>query len=538
MPNPSISVVIPTHGGGFLSAATQSVRAQTFADWELIIVDDGSTDSTAEVARSLAAKDRRVRVVTNPHNTGIAAARNRGLAAISSGSDFVAFLDHDDLWIPEALGALRAALVASAKASAAHGTATGIDELGATVPVPPERHRRMGIIDGRLVEWPRWRPTEFANLAYENCIVSTGSGLIRRKELDAVEASIRAPRRQMTTTYGSASRAEATSRTSTAPCWPTAATPVRRHCDRRHPGERGRPTSATRSSPRPTTARNSASWRSLASGRGSAAFSESAGRLSQRIGEAGTFARSRDICSTSWRASRPRRVAVPGPGIGDQGDRSYFDLASWQSYRRVMRMSFVVVGLTVGVLALVGGGSSGGSSASLDCAYLASDTNCWKTTAASASTCLPAESEIGTFSADGKTCTFATGDVVTFSPALVLPLPTATTPTWNFTVTTSSGASCLAYQDDGNGAITLTVEGQTVKETTPGGLSIALSCPDGKTYSNSNAFTLLSCPDAGLFGGLPGLGWSSSDTSVSVSLVGTSAAYGSIPVFNCQTAAP
>lgn len=214
-----------------------------------------------------------------------------------------------------------------------------------------------------------------------------------------------------------------------------------------------------------------------------------------------------------------------------------FDLASRQRYRGVMQTSFAAVGL--GLVALViGGAGCGGSSASLDCAYLASDNNCWKTTAAAASSCLPLEAEVGVLSADRSTCTYASGDVVTFTPPLVLPLPSTPTPTWNFTVKTGSGASCLAYQDDGNGAVTLTAEGQTVQETTPGGLSIALSCPDGKTYSNSNAFSLLSCPDAGLFGGLPGIGWSSSDTSVSVSLVGTSAAYGSIPVFNCQTATP
>jgi glycosyltransferase involved in cell wall biosynthesis len=186
--NPNISVVIPTHGGRFLTAAAQSVQAQTFVDWELIIVDDGSTDDTAEIAGSLAAEDPRVRVVTNPRNTGIAAARNRGLSSISPSSEYVAFLDHDDAWRPEALETLRAALVANVKASAAHGTATGIDELGATIPIPPQRLRRMGILHGRLAEWPAWRPTEFANLAYENCIVSTGSGLIRRKELVAMEA--------------------------------------------------------------------------------------------------------------------------------------------------------------------------------------------------------------------------------------------------------------------------------------------------------------------------------------------------------------
>ncbi len=192
-----------------------------------------------------------------------------------------------------------------------------------------------------------------------------------------------------------------------------------------------------------------------------------------------------------------------------------------------------------------GGSSSGQGGGGLTCSYLASDTNCWKTTAAPAPSCLPAESETGTLSADGKTCTYATGDVVTFTPPLVLPLSTtAGTMTWNFTVTTGSGATCLAYKDDGNGNLTLTVgdgaAAQTVKETAPGGLAIALSCPDGTSYSNSNGFSLLSCPDASFFTALPGTGWSTSSsgssTSLSLTLTGVGGAYGSLPVFSCQTA--
>jgi hypothetical protein len=192
--------------------------------------------------------------------------------------------------------------------------------------------------------------------------------------------------------------------------------------------------------------------------------------------------------------------------------------------------------LVLGAVVIGGAGCGGSSSGSntLDCAYLASD-NCWKTTAAAASSCLPPSSEIGVLSADGSTCTYVSGDVVTFTPPLVLPLPS--TPTWNFTVKTSSGASCLAYQDNGNGAINLTVQGQTVKETSPGGLAIALTCPDGKTYSNSNAFSILSCPDAGLLGGLPGAAWSYSNTSVSLGLLAasTTSSEGET-VFNCQKA--
>ena len=142
---------------------------------------------------------------------------------------------------------------------------------------------------------------------------------------------------------------------------------------------------------------------------------------------------------------RIRRVTHTNGALDGRGRRAAARLRSYSISPPngvivvVMRTSFAAVGLALGTVVFgssgCGGGSSGGSSASLDCAYLASD-NCWKTTAAAASSCLPAESEIGMLSADGSTCTFATGDVVTFTPALVLPLPTATTPTWNFTVKT------------------------------------------------------------------------------------------------------
>ena len=76
-----------------LSEALESLLAQTYSAWEAIVVDDGSTDRTAEIAAMFAARDERLRVVRQP-NAGESAARNAG-AAIAK-SDWLVFLDADD----------------------------------------------------------------------------------------------------------------------------------------------------------------------------------------------------------------------------------------------------------------------------------------------------------------------------------------------------------------------------------------------------------------------------------------------------------
>jgi hypothetical protein len=202
-----------------------------------------------------------------------------------------------------------------------------------------------------------------------------------------------------------------------------------------------------------------------------------------------------------------------------------------------MRTAFVAVGLALGMAGsgagCGGGSSSSGPSGNLTCGYLASD-NCWKTTASAATSCLPSSSDTGTLSADGKTCSYATGNVVTFTSALVFPIPD--NPSWNFTVTASDGTPCLSYQETPNGPFTLMVQGQTVKETQPGGLGLGLTCPDGTTYSTSNGLSLLSCGDGGFLGGLPGSGWSSSGGEVSFGLLGTSTTSSDeLMIFDCST---
>jgi glycosyltransferase involved in cell wall biosynthesis len=77
---PTISVVMPVHNDEqYVAEAIESILNQTFGDFELIIVDDGSTDNSPEVIDSYAAKDGRIRVIRNPKATGPAAARNRGI---------------------------------------------------------------------------------------------------------------------------------------------------------------------------------------------------------------------------------------------------------------------------------------------------------------------------------------------------------------------------------------------------------------------------------------------------------------------------
>src|SRR5437588_128820 len=96
MADPSVSVVVPVRNGRkFLAQGLETVLGQTLPPGELIVVDDGSTDDTAEIARGFGA-----RVISNS-GCGASAARNTGVAA--SRADIIAFLDHDDLWEPPKL---------------------------------------------------------------------------------------------------------------------------------------------------------------------------------------------------------------------------------------------------------------------------------------------------------------------------------------------------------------------------------------------------------------------------------------------------
>lgn len=101
MTDPEVTVVMPVYNAAAtLDATIASVLAQSFEQFELIIVDDGSRDDSLARLRSHAARDQRIRVVSQ-ENAGVSAARNQGVGLGSS--PYIAFIDADDLWVPEKL---------------------------------------------------------------------------------------------------------------------------------------------------------------------------------------------------------------------------------------------------------------------------------------------------------------------------------------------------------------------------------------------------------------------------------------------------
>ena len=162
---PIVSVLIPTYNGAATLAETlASVFAQSFADFEVIVIDDGSTDATPDVLA--AAGDSRLRVVRQP-NAGISAARNRGIA--EARGEFIALLDHDDLWPADKLAWQVAALQADPAAVMAYGWTEQFGEGGGPAPIP---HAPAGEVGDAFLR--------------HNWIASPGQTLIRADALRTV----------------------------------------------------------------------------------------------------------------------------------------------------------------------------------------------------------------------------------------------------------------------------------------------------------------------------------------------------------------
>ncbi len=141
--NPSVSAVIPAYNAErFIAFPIQSILAQTYEIAEIIVVDDGSSDRTAEVAASFP----RTRVIRRP-NGGQAAARNTGARAASG--EWIAFLDHDDLWVPQ----------------------------------KTEIQLRCAAPDVGVVHASRFDPIHFGNLWHRQAHITPSGALVRRQTL-------------------------------------------------------------------------------------------------------------------------------------------------------------------------------------------------------------------------------------------------------------------------------------------------------------------------------------------------------------------
>jgi glycosyltransferase involved in cell wall biosynthesis len=144
---PTIDVIIPAYNAAkYLPVAIESVIAQTFADWRIILVDDGSTDETPEIARmfleQLGAKLKYVR----QDNKGLPAARNTAIR--NSSAEFLALLDADDVWLPCRLSESLRAFGCRADVGLAYGLVSRIDQDGAIIDTPLKNQKHS---DRRIV---------------------------------------------------------------------------------------------------------------------------------------------------------------------------------------------------------------------------------------------------------------------------------------------------------------------------------------------------------------------------------------------------
>lgn len=162
-----ISIIIPAYNAEKTILETiQSVLNQTIFDFEIIVIDDGSKDKTLEVISMIG--DPRIRVLSYP-NAGVSTSRNRGLE--QARGEFIAFLDHDDLWSPEKLESQLRALQEHPDAALAYSWTDHCDNAGNVITM------------GRHLSWTG---NVYSKLLVDNFLDTASNPLIRKVALDEV----------------------------------------------------------------------------------------------------------------------------------------------------------------------------------------------------------------------------------------------------------------------------------------------------------------------------------------------------------------
>lgn len=163
---PAVSVVIPLfQTERYVAEAVRSVIAQTFPDFELIVVDDGSTDRGPAIVRAIS--DVRVRVVSQA-NRGLSGARNTGIR--EARAPLIAFLDADDVWHREKLARHVAHLAAAPEVGVSFSWSRLVDAQGHGI---------------GAITWPLDRPVRIEDLFCRNPIGNGSTPVVRRAALDA-----------------------------------------------------------------------------------------------------------------------------------------------------------------------------------------------------------------------------------------------------------------------------------------------------------------------------------------------------------------
>ena len=168
---PRVSILIPSYNHArFLDACLKGIQNQTFEDWEIILVDDGSKDDSVEMAREFATREPRLKVFVNEQNLGTYGTEQRALEM--SSSEFVAILNSDDLWAPNKLELQVKALDAQPDVPLAYVLGWKVNDLG-VVDESEDVH----------LDWPTTERQEILPyLLYENRVLASGV-LFRREGL-------------------------------------------------------------------------------------------------------------------------------------------------------------------------------------------------------------------------------------------------------------------------------------------------------------------------------------------------------------------
>jgi hypothetical protein len=178
-----------------------------------------------------------------------------------------------------------------------------------------------------------------------------------------------------------------------------------------------------------------------------------------------------------------------------------------------------------------GSPDAAGTMGAIDCNWLTGP-NCYKSTFAPAVACLPDSKATGTLSVDGKTCTYASGQVITFSTPLTLPVPSGTL--LNFTMTTGGGSLCLSVQQTTKDTFGIATSAGAFAWAVTGDTAAAV-CPDKSTYVATGSALLQAEVCASKSTGSPATSLSSDSTSVQYWLDGTGVGSTQLlPIFNCQ----